>query len=97
MDLAASVQKVTEEIVLRIARNLATTPLASRSIASPMARLCVMVASSHLGSTRVVRWQCRFPIKRSNLIRRFFKKHDMIDVVQDRSLAVDYKNKFELD
>ena len=48
MDLAASIQKVTEEVMLRITRDLAETynipifawPAASRSTASPTARCC---------------------------------------------------------
>ena len=50
MDLAASIQAVTEEVVLRLTRSLAprpachacASPEASHSIASPMARCCAM-------------------------------------------------------
>ena len=57
MDLAASIQAVTEEIVLRLTRSLARRPgrrisasrAASRSIASPTARFCATADSSTSG------------------------------------------------
>ena len=60
MDLAASVQAVTEEIMLRMTRDLARTtasrtcvsPAASRSTASPTARSCATAISSASGSSR---------------------------------------------
>ena len=57
MDLAASIQAVTEEVVLRLTRSLAAetrharisaSPAASRSTASPTARSCATGASSNI-------------------------------------------------
>ncbi len=60
MDLAASIQAVTEEVVLRLTRSLAAetdcaisaSPAASRSIASPMARCCATAASTKFSSSQ---------------------------------------------
>ena len=60
MDLAASIQAVTEEVVLRLTRSIAAetgagisaSPAASRSTASPTARCCATAGSSASGSSR---------------------------------------------
>ena len=66
MDLAASIQAVTEEVVLRLTRSLARRrparktsawPAASRSTASPTARCCATALRAHLDSAG--RRRCR--------------------------------------